>query len=99
MSSFACFLIGEDLLYWLPIFNLCLLLPFGWAGGLLVAGCGFDFCHLPSAICNLQSSWLGLAAVAVAALLLAVVGSGPKFGVPTGPPAGQPCVSHLYLTT
>jgi hypothetical protein len=24
-----------------------------------------------------------------------MVGSGPKFGLPTGPPAGQPCVSPL----
>jgi hypothetical protein len=81
--------------YCLPIFNLCLVLPLGWAGGLLAAG--FNLCHLPSAICNLQSSWPGLAAVAVTALLLAVVDSGPKFGVPTGPPAGQLCVSHLFL--
>jgi hypothetical protein len=44
----------------------------GWPARLLAAGC--NRCHLPSAICHLQSSWLGLAAVAVAALLLAVVG-------------------------
>jgi hypothetical protein len=42
----------------------------------------------------LPSVRLGLAAVAV--ILPAVVGSGSKFGLPTGPPAGQPCVSHLY---
>jgi hypothetical protein len=33
----------------------------------------------------------------VAAILPAVVGSAPNFGLPNSTPAGQPCVSHIKI--
>jgi hypothetical protein len=47
------------------------------------------------AICYLPISRLGLAAVDV--ILPAVVGSGSKFGLPTGPSTGQPCTLRQSL--
>jgi hypothetical protein len=72
-------------------------------GGLV--GCGL--CWLLADGCNpaglgwllwLQSCLRWLALDAVAAILPAVVGSGSKFGLPTGPPAGQSCVKSVILS-